>query len=436
MRRATVSLRLCCVALAAILVISGVLSAQVKDGDFIISQLLNTPTTFGGYTITVDPRTGAWSTVSPPVSGYLYSWVRMDTDNLHVMNALVDSVFFFDGAMVRSDTSGSLTTLALIQPTSTVSAQLNGFELDYTGEWILAAPQALWSVDASTGKTVSLFVGGVPGLWNELAIDRDPGAPPFVVANFTQLTSPVVKLFGTDRKGTITTILASTGDPLQQVAGVELWCETGQYLTCDFAAPQVHLVNKDGSIASSIAVMGTNGAKINLDGTAWIVAPSEVSRVDLRKGAVTSIVKVNAGPQNAFSFTGIDTYGSRRMVCLGSGRPGTSVRVSLSSRKPVDAGKPYLLAASFGRRPALGFGTGEMLCLAPDPLLFVSAGQNNAIFQGFFGTTDAKGEATAAVNIPKSLPPGLGITVFVAGVIFDATFRVQTVTNTHWFVLS
>jgi len=423
-------------ALVAVLVIPGVVSAQVKDGDLVISQLLTPPNSWGGFTLAGDPVTGAWSTVAPPISGYLYSWVAMDTDNKHLMNALVDNVFFFDGAMVRSDTSMNLTTLALIQPTTTVSAQLNGFELDHTDEWILAAPQALWSVHASTGKVSSLVVGGVPGLWNEMAIDRDPGAPPFVVANYTQSTSAVVKLFGLDRKGAVTTILASAGDPLRQLAGVELWGETGQYLTCDFDAPQVHLVNKDGTIASSIVAAGANGAKINLDGTAWCLGANVVSKVDLRTASVTSLVKFNAGPGNNFSFTGIDTYGSRRIVCRGSGAPGTTVKVSLSSRKLADAGKPFVLAASFGRRPALDFGNGERLCLAPDALLYLSAGQNNSIFMGFAGVTDAKGEATASVNVPKSLPPGLGITVFVGGVIFDAKYRVQTVTNTHWLVLS
>jgi len=417
-------------------VIPGAISAQVKDGDLIISQLVTPPNFYGGFTIAGDPATGKWSTVSPPVSGYLYSWVQMDADNKHLMNALVDTTYFFDGAMVRSDTSLKLTTIALIQPTTTVSAQLNGFELDYTDEWVVAAPQALYSVDASTGKFFSFVVGGVPGLWNEMAIDRDPGAPPYVIANYTQSSSSVVKLFGVDRKGAVTTILASAGNPLRQAAGVELWCETGQYLTCDFEAPQVHLVNKDGTIASSITASGTNGAKINLDGTAWVLGASVVTRIDLRKGAVTSLVNFKAPSGASFSFTGIDTYGSRRIVCRGSGTPGTSVKVSLSSRKPADAGKPFVLAASFGRRPALGFGTGEKLCLAPDALLFLSAGQNNSIFQGFSGVTDSNGEATASVNVPKSLPPGLGITVFVAGLIFDLKYGIQTLTNTHWFVLS
>ena len=58
-----------------------------------------------------------------------------------------------------------------------------------------------------------------------------------------------------------------------------------------------------------------------------------------------------------------------------------------------------------------------------------------SIFQGFQGVLDAKGIANAQVNIPANFPPNLGITIFVAGVIYSPQLGVQTVTNTHWFVL-
>ena len=53
----------------------------------------------------------------------------------------------------------------------------------------------------------------------------------------------------------------------------------------------------------------------------------------------------------------------------------------------------------------------------------------------FRGTLSASGAAAARVNVPATLPGGLGITVFVAGVIFDGRGVVQ-VTQTHWIVLS
>jgi len=68
--------------------------------------------------------------------------------------------------------------------------------------------------------------------------------------------------------------------------------------------------------------------------------------------------------------------------------------------------------------------------------LFITSlmGHSPGIFQNFSAVTDKNGNATAHVNIPSALPPNLGITVFVAGVIYDVT-GVRTVTNTHWFVL-
>ena len=40
------------------------------------------------------------------------------------------------------------------------------------------------------------------------------------------------------------------------------------------------------------------------------------------------------------------------------------------------------------------------------------------------------------MNLPAALPGKLGLTVFVAGVILAPAGHVQTVTNTHWFVLT
>ncbi len=234
----------------------------------------------------------------------------------------------------------------------------------------------------------------------------------------------------------MTTIVSSAGDPLHQLAAVEMWAETGQYLTCDFVAPQVHLVNKNGSIATSITASGTNGAKINQDGTAWVIGRNVVSRVDLRQSTVTSLLTFTPGPGKSLSFTGIDVYGSRRLTCRGSGKPGTTVNITLSSRKPADAFKTYILACSFARRPSIDLGIGDRIHLTVDDPFLVSVGANNSMFARFLGVTGSTGEATAAVNIPSALQANLGITVFVAGIILDANNLVQTVTNTHWFVLS
>jgi len=408
------------------------LAGQVKDGDLIITQMMNTTSTYGGYTMAVNPGTGRWATISPPVPNNIFSWVQMDDDNTNLMVALIETFRFGTGMMMRSDPKGVQTVLGTLN--SNLNTSVNGFELDHNGEWILALAGSLWSMQGSTFST--LFIGGISGTWNEMAIDRDPGAPPFVLCNFTQLNTKDVKLFSAYRYGVISTLLSSAGDPLYELAGIELWAETGQYLTCDFMPPQIHLVNKDGSIASSIYAFGANGAKINQDGTAWVIGRSCVGLIDLRSNAVIRVINFFPNAGQAFSLTGIDVYGSRFITCMGSGRPGTSVNIRLSSRRPGDAGMSYVLACSLARRPGIGFGGGERLNLALDNLFLVSAGKNNSLFSKFIGTTDSFGNAGAAVKIPASIPPNTGITVFVGGVIMGTGGKVQTVTNTHWFILS
>ena len=100
------------------------------------------------------------------------------------------------------------------------------------------------------------------------------------------------------------------------------------------------------------------------------------------------------------------------------------------------------MACSLARRPAppgrcLRFSNGEVLGLDGTDVLFWTTALHlaPAVFEAFRGTTDAAGNATAKVHIPGAIPPNLGLTVFVAGVIFDAA-GVRTVTNTHWFVLN
>ena len=48
------------------------------------------------------------------------------------------------------------------------------------------------------------------------------------------------------------------------------------------------------------------------------------------------------------------------------------------------------------------------------------------------------GEAPAAVHIPAALPPGLGVPIYVSGIVINPMVPggVSTVGNTHWFVLN
>jgi hypothetical protein len=220
-----------------------------------------------------------------------------------------------------------------------------------------------------------------------------------------------------------------------QIHGVELDPASGSYLVVAQYAPHVALVSKAGSVVTlTQSIPAPSAARFAQDGTAWITGnarPARMYRIDMQ-GTVIQTVGV---PVPAVRVVGVEIYGSRRLVCNGSGRPGTTVLVSLSSRKAGDQGLPYLLAASLSRRPGLRMPNGERLNLAPDALFTVSVlGLVPAVFQGFQGVTSASGRALARVAIPASFPGGSKITVFVAGVIYGPR-GVQTATNTHWIVL-
>ena len=265
-----------------------------------------------------------------------------------------------------------------------------------------------------------------------MLIDRDPGAQPYVIAEDHISTGGALLRAG--RGVALGTIVRG----LDRVTALELDPATGNYLVCENG--KASILKKDGTTVATIAVSGGKAARVNQDGTAWIAThwlatrSSGVARIDLVRRVVTTIVPA------PWSY-GVEVYGSRKVVCNGTGKPGTSVKVNLQSRKSGDKGESYALACSFNRRPpspskCLKFPNGEYLFLDfSDPLFWTSLhGLVPDVFQNFRGKTDKNGNATAQVNIPSTLPPNLRVTIFVAGVIFDAT-GVRTVTNTHWFVL-
>ena len=148
-----------------------------------------------------------------------------------------------------------------------------------------------------------------------------------------------------------------------------------------------------------------------------------------------TLIKLPGMPARTFA-AGLEIYGSRTLVCNQPvATPGT-VTITVQSRMLGAGGQGYALAASFARRPGLRMPNGEWLHLDGTGPLFLMSALNllpPAIFPKFRGTLNAFGNATATVNIPPSLL-GLGIPIFVAGVIYNPT-GVTQVTNTHWFVL-
>jgi len=401
--------------LGLVILYGGLAGAQPADGDLIV-VVQNQPAI-----LIVNPTTGRWSTLAPPAPPIWYFWARMAADNHHVLA--------IRAAEIMAITPGGVQTTLV----RTGSSSPGGPRLDFDGKWILTAgdPQPVerfWAMDDASYAITTLFNAPMNfQTWSQVAIDRDPGGPPYVFASLSDT------LFACDRRGILATLHSR---PAWGPAHAALNPSTGDYLVGAYGLPQLSLITKNGIVTTLPGPGMVFSCRFDDDNTAWIVHPTQspvILRIDM-KGTVITQFTLKGAPGNI--PVDIEIYGSRRLVCRGSGKPGTSVRVTLQSQKPGDARKPYALACSLARRPGFRFPSREWLHLAPDSVFQASAlGWLPQVFSGFQGITSASGRAVASVQLPASLPAGLGITVFVAGIIFDGT-GLRSVTNTHWFVLS
>jgi len=121
------------------------------------------------------------------------------------------------------------------------------------------------------------------------------------------------------------------------------------------------------------------------------------------------------------------------LVGTGSGLPGTSITFALGASP--DAGLPYRMGSSLGNGP-IPIDT-RTLGLSPDGLLLLST--TNAlptIFQNYAGVLDAKGNASAKLNIPN-LPLLKGTRIYTAFVTLRATAPsgVSNISNSFLFTV-
>lgn len=407
---------------------TGTSLAQVSDGDVLVPQFRSLQSSSSGDIWAYDPSTNTWSTVFGPIPTDFPNGIAMAPNNTDFVMPYVNESSQRTGMVLRVTPAGQPTTLA-----SLAAGILHGLDLDFDGTWLgVGGATGADLIGIAGGVVNTLFTGTTIGTgWNEMTIDRDPGAPPYVIARL----SGAPHLIGSARGGVLVTLNAT----ISNLTGIELRPETGEYLCCRFTNPGVYLVNKSGAVVRSFAVGGTNGAKVNKDGTAWVAGLADIKRIDLNSGAVVLTTAPTLSPTLTFNPTGIEVYGSRYVTCTGTGRPGTSVAIGVSSRKPIDANAGYQLACSFARRPALSIPSSrDRLCLAADALFRLSASNTlPTIFQNFAGRLDAFGVAPlpVRVRIPASLPRNLGLSVFVSGVSFGPA-GIHTVFNTHWFVIN
>jgi len=173
------------------------------------------------------------------------------------------------------------------------------------------------------------------------------------------------------------------------------------------------------------------GVTVTTDGlTAWGACRScsKLFEIDVStpsKPTVTSrTFTVASGPNSLVAFGEIHAHGVPAI--------GTPHLIYFAS--PNDAGKSYLLAASFSSRP--GFPLGSRTVPLNLDSLFALSRLVPSLFQNFTGVLSAKGQATAAVNIP-AVPALRGFSFVVAGVVIDpiAPQGIGTITNAERIVV-
>jgi len=422
--------------------ISPAVAAQPQYGDLVITTMDGqnnlSRNSFSGY---LNPsRPGIFATLAITPASIFHNWVRMAPNNMDMVLSEVSYLTTpHSGRMVNLQPNG---VQSIITTLSSVS--MDGFELDHDGQWVASArsgplspkPNYVLGVDHATGAT-TIFASLVTTTWfNEIAIDRDPGSMPYVITDCCLSGPSGPEFLLADRQGTVVTLVSGTTIPAN--TAIELDPRTGDYIVGYLNYGDVIRMTKTGK-KTTLTSFSANAIRILQDDTAWMAHGGWKSRTLLHYHlSQNTVLSLFVAPvPYGWGMTGLEVYGSRTLVC--NQKSPSTVTVNVQSRFPGAGGKLYALAASFARRPGIGpFPNGEYLNLdATNPLFYLSAlGMLPSIFQNFQGTLNPFGDATANVDWSSlGLPPNLGISVFVAGVIFGRKQGVIQVTNTHWFVL-
>ena len=396
------------------LLVPSVVLAQPRDGDLIVTN--------GTDVVVLDPTTGQATTLVGGVSSYVVTDITMDAANRDLLVTARDTLR--TGFLASVDATGKWAVRS-----AALNFQPDGLVLDHQATWLianaLASPPELWSMDDATGVLRTVMVAtafpAVPPLpMRDVLIDRSTATAPLLFITKFGVACRV------DLQGQVHTLSVFGGLDLDDI---ELDQNTGDYLLCARRNPStVGFVDRTGVLTPlTTTIWFPSAARFAGDGTAWIRGGHGVYHIDPQGRILSVYTSICSG------YGGLAIYGSRRLVCQGNGAPGTTVQVRLQSRKSGDNGRPYQLACSFLRGGGIRMPQGEWLNLVPDDLfLFSTSNLAPGIFEGFSGLTDPTGEAIAKIHLPASLPPGLNLPVYVAGVIHDGQ-RVRTVTNVHSF---
>lgn len=451
------------VVIGLLTVLASVAPAQTGDGHIVMSLNTTLPKTrqFYGAILVYDPARDLFTTLTQTSPSWDssggFAALVMGSDNRGLV-ALGTAAGGAGTQTYRKITArGAITTVAQGTSSPVLSGVGGDLILDCDGGWLAVGPRShgIFRLDDATHRLTTLFDRSPTNIALEHFCGIAPrleGDDTFWVLNWhLQRNSP--PLLTATRKGVITTI-AVQGSWLDLSGRIRSEPQTGAVWTSRRVAAAttggVLLVRWDPSGKVTTLQLGSGlmmrDFRVAQDGTLWAIEsrsnaisfPPDVLHHIATDGSVILVKNIAGTGSNKVSIgaaVALEIYGRRRLVVTGDGKPGSKAVITIVSLKPSDAGLAYQLAASLARRPGVRPRTGEWLHLAHDSVFALSvSGATPQVFARFNGFLSSTGAATAAINVPSSLPRGLDIPIFVAGVIYDRG-GVRTVTNTHWLIL-
>ncbi len=352
---------------------------------------------------------GTVSTLLGPLAGYKVFTPAVNRTNSGVVTCVCHATTGLF-TVLDVDASGIGTTLL----TGTTPLQdVTAYTVDQHGDYLLlnvgssGATTGVFRLDAVNGlSTVAVNFGMV----NPLAMAEDLDSGDLVALD------ALGRLFRVTRGGGVT-VLSTQVIPVNGLAALHPRPAVGGLLGAWGTA--LHHVQLNPFSLTTLAVPAQPFRAMGLDfeaTTRTLVVSSTPIQGSSRllhfdeTGSLLTTLTTRTSPLGSLAL-----MGSRHVFGVGRVAPGVPYTLTFSF--PLEPGRGYLAAASFGHAP--GFKVHSLtIPLNPDPLFFLSQADPKT-FSGFQGVLSATGLGSGVITLPAVV--GLkGIRFFVAVVTYDA----------------
>ncbi len=318
----------------------------------------------------------------------------------------------------------------------------NGLDLDPDGTWVISASgeDGLHRLDPGNSVLSTIWTNNLGGHVNSIAINQDTGR--YAVALFARTGPRVVEV---DRSGTLVATLDKT---ISDISSIEWDLSTSTYTVTDFLnldpAEFVRLDPVSSKVTSLIAPISSHALNAHARtrrGTWWLAGGRISSTGRLHEVTAGGVfLKTFTLPVLGAAPTSILIHGERSLSTSGKAAPGSTFHFHLSTRRPADRGKVFILTLSRASHPPVQLSDGRRIDLHFDFLAFNVLLGNLAPFLGGgsnIANLDGNGNASARLTLPTYFPSGTGLRLFAAFAVLDASTPTGfgTLSNTVGFTL-